>query len=189
MPHNNKNEVLYHALIGALVSLFVLFILGNFYSCFIYRYLHKSSNSTVNKLASDFRKLFGDVGVCYSDVTKCDDFKVANPSREQVFNALSKLRQINENNGIAIDMENCPFVIIGITNNAEQQEPYYVLSIADVNSILNEYQIGNTNYEVRLIVLDRESKKRILLDSLQIDAVVPTLVNSINKGYYTITNI
>jgi len=182
MTKNSKNSflgVLTDGIAGAFLGLLLVFILGNFYSCFIFKYFHQSPNRVIAKIATDLRQLFGDVGACYEDQSEC--LQVDNPTVEQIKNAILELQRMEDHEAISIGMENCPYILLGTVN----QKQYYQFSKSEISNIISDYNNENYDREVRLIILDKKTNKRIELDTLMIRVVAPTIINSISKKNYT----
>ncbi|WP_341735351.1 hypothetical protein [Microcoleus sp. CAWBG640] len=168
---------------GYVISLVLTLLLGSLFSCSIYKFLLGSEFRFAKGLAEAIKNVFGNSGICYvEDPQTCESFKAPKPSREKVFSAISQLRKLEKRQTLSIDLQNCPYRAIGTFENSNR---YYALSVEKTIGILNEYQKGNSNLTVRLIVKNNTSNRRLILKPLPIDEIVPELINSIDREYYT----
>jgi len=183
MTQESRSHELGKHIRGYLISIGLTLVLGSLFSCSIYRFLIESQFGGAKGFAEAIKSVFGGSGICYVETPQsCETFKVPDPSREKIFSAISQLRKLEKSQTLSIDLQNCPYKIIGAVENSNN---YYALSVEKTIRILNEYQKGNAHLTVRLIVKNSTSNQRLILKPLPLSAIIPGLVNSINREYYT----
>ncbi|MCC3436922.1 hypothetical protein [Microcoleus sp. PH2017_05_CCC_O_A] len=148
-------------------------VVGNLFSCSIYIALSTSDNLLLIKVSENLRSLFNNVGLCFTDT------QIPPPTRQQVFEVISKLRTLSNEDLISIEISNSSYALVGFKN----QDAEYFLSIQYIIDILSEYQNNNSSDSLILIIKNTKSQQHFPIKST-VEEITPALVNSVNQGYY-----
>lgn len=168
-----KKEFLIQSIATVFISWFVLLVVGNLFSCSIYKVLYTSDNLLVVKVGEMFRKIVNDVGLCFTDT------QIPTPTRQQLFQAISKLENLPSQDLITIKIANNSYALVGFKN----QDEAFFLSIENTIDILREYQNDNQSAPLTLIIKNIQSQQQFPVNST-VGEITPALVNSVNQGYY-----
>lgn len=168
-----QKEFLIQSITTVFIGWVVTLVVGNLFSCSLYKALSTSNNLLLIKVSEDFRQLFNNVGLCFTDT------QMPPATRQQVFQAISKLSSLSSQNIISIEIANNSYALVGFKNKEEA----YFLSIENTIDILNEYQNYNQSASLILIIKNIRSQQEFSI-KCTVGDITPALVDSVNEGYY-----